>query len=287
MSKLLLLLLSLFCLARSRRRSQTLLFVVAAAELRRQDGAMERPMSASASVMEKGTPPGDRQRSMDNNVQHHPTKDESSAMGVMQRSQRSVAEENIPNDHPSTFMEDRQQLLEQNDDKDQCQGMYMAMFMDGFHWSSTACLNFFVSSWKLTPSDSGACIFSCLLAVLMESLLAARLFLLRRAPDRYGLLMAVYLCQALLGYLLMLIAMTFSAPLMGALIIGLVVGNYLFAPSVGGVDETTRSSSADRGNVAMSRPTSAAAAATNGSVVQQTVPGNPSSAGSSTLRRRG
>lgn len=141
-----------------------------------------------------------------------------------------------PSMNDSSSMGDQHFILGSKDhpvkDDDLCMGMYMAMYMDGFHWTSTACLNFFVSSWKLASYDSGACIFSFLLSVLMESLLAARSFLLRKAPSRYGLLMALYLFQAILGYLLMLVAMTFSMPLILALTLGLVVGNYLFSPSI-------------------------------------------------------
>lgn len=118
-----------------------------------------------------------------------------------------------------------------SEDDPQCMGMYMTMFMDGFHWTSTACLSFFVRSWKLAQSDGGACLFSCLLAILMESLTAARNFLLHRQSDRYGLYMALYLAQAVLGYLLMLIAMTFSVPLVLSMVVGLMVGNHFLSPS--------------------------------------------------------
>jgi Ctr copper transporter family len=259
--------LSLCCLALSCRTSWTLLLVEATAEVRPQD-AMDGNTASPLS-------PGDRTRDDPLIVQNNHSK------GAIQRSQISVTEkqQNLSEQHSPLSGDQQQQQQQAKDDEDQCQGMYMAMFMDGFHWSSTACLNFFVSSWKLTPSDSGACIFSFLLSVLMESLLAARMFLLRKAPDRYGLLMAVYLLQTLLGYLLMLVAMTFSAPLIAALILGLVVGNYLFAPSV--VDE----SSSERGSaVIVPRPLPAPA---DRGIQQTAVPGNTSSAGSVTLRRRG
>lgn len=149
-------------------------------------------------------------------------------------------------------------------------GMYMSMFMNGFHWTSTACLSFFVSSWKLTQTDIGACLFSFLLAILMESLLAARSFLLRRSPDRYGLFMALYLVQAVLGYLLMLIAMSFSVPLVVSLVFGLMVGNYIF------------STSARRLEVVVPRSAGPVSAED-----EHHAPENSSSLGSITLRRRG
>ena len=115
------------------------------------------------------------------------------------------------------------------------------MFMDGFHWSTVwrkgatapACLNYFVASWKLENASAffGACFFSFLLAILLESFVAARSFALHRMPR--AILPAVstvlYTLQALLGYILMIVTMTFSIELIGSLVFGLIVGNFVFS----------------------------------------------------------
>lgn len=170
----------------------------------------------------------------------------------------------------------------------QTEGMYMTMFMDGFHTSllsftsnsivrkqkaatillstspdkivplgsthsntvSTnttaaavsssnvnACLNYFVSSWKLDDRDKfqGAMIFAFLLAILIEALSAVRMVIVtqysrtvKQKHTRHFLLTICYGVQGLLGYLLMLITMSYSIELVVSVIAGLMVGNILF-----------------------------------------------------------
>ena len=128
-----------------------------------------------------------------------------------------------------------------------CQGMYMTMFMDGFHWSmflrrppAPQCLNYFVQSWRLDNASQfqGAMLFTFLLAILVEGLSSARSVLVRRSnipnntraayQHQHALLTAIYALQTLLGYILMLVTMSFSVELFLSVVVGLMVGNLLF-----------------------------------------------------------
>jgi Ctr copper transporter family len=139
-----------------------------------------------------------------------------------------------------------------------CQGMYMTMFMDGFHWTmllprgrpSSQCLNYFLANWKLgNPSQfRGAMLFSFLLALLLEGLSVARTAciryfvtleldrLSRTSESRWNgflqhlCLTIIYGLHALLGYLLMFIVMSYSVELVASVIVGLIVGNRLWMP---------------------------------------------------------
>ena len=135
-----------------------------------------------------------------------------------------------------------------HDQTEFCRGMYMTMFMDGFHWTmllprghpSSQCLNYFVASWKLeSPSQfRGAMLFSFLLALLLELFSLARTKCIRyfvtskiesnsnRFLHHFSLTF-MYGLQALLGYLLMFIAMSYSIELILSVITGLIVGNLL------------------------------------------------------------
>jgi hypothetical protein len=148
------------------------------------------------------------------------------------------------------------------DDEPFCRGMPMTMFMDGFHWSlwwrshnttttattttTTAkpphCLVYFVSSWELSDEGKfkGAMVFSFLMGLLMEGLSAMRAAVSRQGEKHHHhtssntnrqrrlhhfLMTFIYAIQALLGYLLMFLAMAYSMELVLSTILGLVVGN--------------------------------------------------------------
>lgn len=119
-----------------------------------------------------------------------------------------------------------------------CQGMPMAMFIDGFHRSiprhdKQRCLIYLVSGWVLDDQDKfkGAIVYSFLLAILMESLSAMRgavSHYVRSPVPRFICLTLIYALQALLGYLLMFLAMMFSGEILLAAVVGLCVGNLAF-----------------------------------------------------------
>ena len=135
--------------------------------------------------------------------------------------------------------------MAQQQQQEFCQGMYMTMFMDGFRWTlllskpSPQCLSYFVQSWRLENAAKfkGAMLFTFLLAILLEGLSSARGVLVRSSSlpifgnhrRRQHLLMTlIYAIQALLGYILMLVTMSFSMELFLSVIVGLMVGNLLF-----------------------------------------------------------
>lgn len=128
-----------------------------------------------------------------------------------------------------------------DDDEDAfCRGMYMTMFMDGFHFSlgrskdnPSDCLTYFVSSWRLSEKGKfiGAMFFSFLFALLTEGLSACRGLVVRHCHGkrlRKTLLTLIYALQSTAGYLLMFAAMSYSKELLFSVVAGLMVGNRLF-----------------------------------------------------------
>lgn len=130
------------------------------------------------------------------------------------------------------------------------------MFMDGFHSSldrAQDCLSYFVRNWTLDDRSKfiGAMLYSFLLAMIMEALSAVRVSMQRQARHagsclqqrprlRATLLTAVYTAQGLLGYLIMLLTMSFSMELLASVLVGLMVGNVLFFKADLGEDNEAR-----------------------------------------------
>jgi hypothetical protein len=127
------------------------------------------------------------------------------------------------------------QESENSDTSSFCSGeMSMAMYTDGFHFSrGNSCLNFLFGSWELkSPLNFAvAMVYSFLLAILLEALTVPQRICsgFRRKP--HLLLTIIYALQALLGYLIMLIAMSFSIELFASVLCGLMVGHVLFHDS--------------------------------------------------------
>lgn len=150
---------------------------------------------------------------------------------------------------------------------DMCHDMYMTMYMDGFHWSlffqhmkspKMICLNYFVSTWKVQyPSEFRGCmIYTFLLAILLEALSSIRAvcgqyfqhqrssivrgqhhigssFHYRRRlglleVSRHIITIILYAFQTIIGYLIMLIVMSYSMELLLSILFGLIIGNGLF-----------------------------------------------------------
>lgn len=130
----------------------------------------------------------------------------------------------------------KKQRVMKDDMPEFCRGVYMTMFMDGFHWTllkrpSPQCLNYFVRSWRLENASKfkGAMLFTFLLAVLVEALSAMRGSIVRNMKrQQHVVLTVIYGIQALLGYILMLVTMSFSIELVLSLILGLMMGNLFF-----------------------------------------------------------
>jgi len=111
------------------------------------------------------------------------------------------------------------------------------------------CINLLFKSWTLDSEGkfAAAVIGTFLLAILVELLtyirrekVAASPKLLRLPRRRRAVMGALYLTQVTFGYFLMLIAMTYSAELFIAVILGLFVGHVVFnidAPVAEGVEK--------------------------------------------------
>ncbi|EEC45030.1 predicted protein [Phaeodactylum tricornutum CCAP 1055/1] len=146
---------------------------------------------------------------------------------------------NVPNHDHHQDMPDQTDGGHAHDKDKFCSGMMpMSMFMDGFRVTlnrpENDCLMYFVQSWTLKDADSfkGACVFSFLLAVFLEGLSAVRSTVQRNTSQprwtRHGLLTAIYAVQALLGYLVMFLAMSYSIELVFSAVFGLAFGNLVF-----------------------------------------------------------
>jgi Ctr copper transporter family len=143
-----------------------------------------------------------------------------------------------------------------------CQGMPMAMYMDGFHSTlgrgsqSLHCLNFLLPSWILATRQDlyGALVWTFGLAVSVEGLNALRVLARRRLMPKSSLsgremqasrqrlcvqsiLTCLYGLQLWLGYLLMFLAMSYSVEVTVSLIAGLTCGHVLFFSYSTALDE--------------------------------------------------
>jgi Ctr copper transporter family len=144
--------------------------------------------------------------------------------------------------------------------------MSMAMYMDGWHWSTTGggttlvslldCLNYLVPSWRLETQWKfhGALLYTFCLAVLLSAVSSVRVGTIvammssvtkndtgppppcnnggvnHHSSSSCALwLLFLYAIQALLGYALMLVVMTYSIELLLAVIAGLVTGHVVWA----------------------------------------------------------
>jgi Ctr copper transporter family len=124
--------------------------------------------------------------------------------------------------------------------------------MDGWHWSTTFssldCLSYLVPSWRLETQWKfhGVLLYTFGLAVLLSALSCVRVGVLAtststltrdaRPPPLNGannskalLLLFLHTIQALLGYVLMLVVVTYSIELLLAAIAGLVTGHVVWA----------------------------------------------------------
>jgi hypothetical protein len=179
-----------------------------------------------------------------------------------------------------------------------CKGMMsMTMSMGGFQWSlfgkeAADCLTYFVSSWTLDSRGKfqGAIIYSFLLAVLTEWFTSVLKHLVvalpRNSKWRRWILAMVYGAQHLLGYIIMMVAMSYSFELFFSLITGLMVGSLLFKN-----DNDTDRTVARNGGMAQDseRPSAASSSrflATSGNIADESRPLLEDRAANSTVRRR-
>ncbi|GMH68339.1 hypothetical protein TrST_g1651 [Triparma strigata] len=120
---------------------------------------------------------------------------------------------------------------------DFCSGDGTDMFMDGYQFALTGnsqCLNFLVPSFTLNSGMkfSLALVLSFALGVGVEALATFRRSVFRtsrlKGTNSRKLLTVLHGSQALLGYLLMCLAMSYSVEVLGSVVVGLMTGHWFF-----------------------------------------------------------
>jgi hypothetical protein len=108
------------------------------------------------------------------------------------------------------------------------------MYMDGFHWArATSCVIFLVPQWVLsTPGKlAAACIGTIFFGILLELVILRRRKVVTSLKPGYLRLATstiFYGVQLTMGYLIMLVVMTYSGVLFLSVILGLMGGHVLF-----------------------------------------------------------
>jgi hypothetical protein len=109
-----------------------------------------------------------------------------------------------------------------------------SMYMDGFHWiHDTTCVIYLFPQWVLSTQGkfAAACIGTLLFGVLVEYVISRRRdFVTKLSGGHYRLFASAgfYGLQLIMGYLIMLVVMTYSIPLFLCCVMGLVGGHVLF-----------------------------------------------------------
>ena len=108
-----------------------------------------------------------------------------------------------------------------------------AMYMDGFQWIDSTCVIYLFPEWVLTTPASivGACIGTLAFAIGLEGVIRARRMAVQSMPTGWrqlGVSTLMYGVQLTMGYLLMLVVMTYSGPLFLCVIVGLMIGHVCF-----------------------------------------------------------
>lgn len=138
------------------------------------------------------------------------------------------------------FIQPVELLLSGDDDDDAfCVGMPMVMAMGGFQWSlgktkgKPDCLNYFVPAWKLDDSGRfwGAMVYSFLLGIMTEGITNFQIWMrphLGKGRLRKIIMPLLYATQQWLGYIVMMVTMSYSFELFASVLVGLMVGRLLF-----------------------------------------------------------
>jgi hypothetical protein len=109
-----------------------------------------------------------------------------------------------------------------------------SMYMDGFHWiHETTCVIYLFPQWILSTQGKfvAACFGTLLFGVLVEYVISRRRDSVTTLPAGYYRLVAsagTYGLQLAMGYVIMLVVMTYSIPLFLCCVMGLVGGHVLF-----------------------------------------------------------
>jgi len=138
------------------------------------------------------------------------------------------------------------------------------MYMHGFEWQGTTCVAYLFQSWVLnTPVKFGvAAIGTVFFGVLLEGSIHLRRTLISSVAARAAatdsndgggwqhtaVSAGTYMVQLTLGYLIMLVIMTYSAPLFIAVVVGLGSGHILFSMLRTRKEKSCQCAPTDEGN---------------------------------------
>jgi len=109
-----------------------------------------------------------------------------------------------------------------------------SMYMDGFHWiHESTCVIYLFPSWVLSSEGKfiAACLGTVAFGMLVEYIISRRRVSVMTMAAGYRRLIAsagFYGLQLAMGYLIMLVVMTYSAPLLLCCVFGLMAGHVLF-----------------------------------------------------------
>lgn len=130
--------------------------------------------------------------------------------------------------------------------------MRMVMFLKGFRRSFSRsskemlpCLSYYVSSWVLDDRGKfkGAMIYSFLMGLVTQGLAVIRAVVfmhIRKYRVRKYLMVAIYVLQVYMGYMIMIIAMMYSVELLLSAVAGLSFGYFLFHKGEAAASRTPR-----------------------------------------------
>jgi hypothetical protein len=108
-----------------------------------------------------------------------------------------------------------------------------SMFMDGFHWTDSTCIIYLFPKWVLSSAGlvTAASIGTLFFGIALEAVISKRRSVVQSFPmgwTRLAISTFFYGLQLTMGYMIMLVVMTYSGPLFMCVIFGLMGGHALF-----------------------------------------------------------
>ena len=108
-----------------------------------------------------------------------------------------------------------------------------SMYMDGFHWTNPTCVIYLFPNWILSSAGllTVASVGTLFFGILLEAVIAKRRSVVQSFPlgwKRLTISTLFYGLQLTLGYMIMLVVMTYSGPLFMCVIFGLMGGHAIF-----------------------------------------------------------
>jgi len=108
-----------------------------------------------------------------------------------------------------------------------------SMYMDGFHWTDSVCVIYLFPQWILNTAGAlvGASFGTLFFGIALEGIIWKRREVTHAMSSgwmRLGASTVFYGLQLTMGYMLMLIVMTYSGPLFMCVVLGLMTGHFAF-----------------------------------------------------------